>query len=342
MPERSAQDLAGSRLDLTIIIASYNTRELLRNCLESIYRHTEGIRFEVICVDDHSADGSADMVEETFPDVILVRNSENQQYARNCNLGMQMSRARYACQLNSDTLLISDAFSALVGFMDEHPEVAACGPKLLNPDGSVQHCIRSFAGAGTFMLQALNWHKLLPKSRAINRYYNTDFDYSRAQPVQSIGTTAYIIRRSTWEQAGMFDERFRLSMVDLAYNFALTRRGYKVYYTPCAEVIHLGGQSINQKAISSLRDQRDSFIAFSDSYDYFGSGRVTKALVRMAVWLRFYLKALEHHLSSDKRVIKGPGAPSREVGPQIPALLGSASYKVRELDSLAELEEAAE
>jgi GT2 family glycosyltransferase len=305
-------------LDLTIIIASYNTRELLRNCIESVYRHTQGINFEVICVDDNSPDGSATMVAKLFPQVILVRNSENRWYARNCNLGMKMSRARYACHLNSDTLLTDNAFAAMVRFMDEHPEIAACGPKLLNPDGTVQHCIRSFTGAGTFLLQALNWHKLFPNSRLMNRYYNADFDYSRPQQVQSIGTTAYVIRRSTWEQAGMFDERFRLSMVDLAYNFMLSRKGYKVYYTPCAEVIHFGGQSINQQASSSLRDQRDAFIEFSDSYDYFGSNAITKGLVRLLVWVRFYLKMFEYRLSSDKRVIKGPGAPSQECAREAP------------------------
>ena len=312
MPDRRTDNVTDCSLDLTIVIASYNTRELLRNCLASVYWHTQGISFEVICVDDNSPDGSAAMVAEMFPQVVLVRNATNLLYARNCNLGMKMSRARYACHLNSDTLLTSNAFAAMVRFMDEHPEIAACGPRLLNPDGSIQHCIRSFTGAGTFLLQALNWHKLFPNSRLMNRYYNADFDYSRPQQVQSIGTTAYVVRRSTWQQAGMFDERFRLSMVDLAYNFMLNQKGYKVFYTPCAEVIHFGGQSINQQASSSLRDQRDSFIQFNNSYDYFGSSKFSKSFVWLLVWMRFYLKLFELRLSSDKRVIKGPGAPSQE------------------------------
>ena len=86
------------------------------------------------------------MVAAAYPDVILVRNQANQGYAKNTNLGMRMSRARYACHLNSDTLLIGNAFQALVRYMDENPHVAACGPKLLNPDRSVQHCVRHFSG----------------------------------------------------------------------------------------------------------------------------------------------------------------------------------------------------
>ena len=297
-----------SLLDLTIIIANYNTRELLQSCLESVYQHTEGISFEVICVDDDSHDDSADMVAALFPQVILVRNQERVLYAKNHNVGMRMSRARYACHLDSDTLLTSNAFAPMVRFMDEHPEVAACGPKLLNPDGSVQHCIRGFTGAGTFVLQALNWHKLFPRSRVMNRYYNTDFDYSRAQQVQSIGTTAYILRRSIWEQVGMFDERFGQFMVDLAYNFTLNQRGYRVYYTPCAEVIHYGSRSIGQNPVGALRDETEAFVLFNESYSYFRQNWSFKWLVRAALKTRLYIRLLEHHARTDKTVVKGPVA----------------------------------
>ncbi len=303
-------------LDLTISISAYNARHLLRKCIESVYQYTRGITFEIVCIDDNSADGSADMVAENFPEVILIRNRANQLYARNQNQSMCISRARYVCLLDSDTMLVGNAFEALVSFMDEHPEAATCGPKLLNLDGTVQHCVRGFPRAGVFFLQTLNWHKLFPKSRLMNRYYNTDFDYSTAQPVESIGTTAYVIRRSTWETAGMLDDRFRLAVVDLAYNYMLKQKGYKVYYTPCAEIIHLGSQSINQKALSSLRDQCRALIQFNEAYRYFGNGWLTKLLVRCAVMVRYYSKVLEYHLSSDKRVIKGPGAPAKDVAAQ--------------------------
>jgi GT2 family glycosyltransferase len=305
------EGLLESLLDLTVIIPSYNTRRLLGDCISSIYQHTRGITFEVIVIDDNSDDGSADRVAEAFPAVILVRNQANQGYVRNTNFGMRRSRARYACHLNSDTLLISNAFQALVQYMDENPQVAACGPKLLNPDRSVQHCIRHFSGATTMVLQALNWHKLFPRSRLTDRYYATDFDYSKAQPVDSIGTTAYVVRRSTWENAGMLDERFRLFVSDLAYNFMLRQKGYAVYYTPCAEIVHFGSQSVNQTPQSSLRELHDALIEFNEAYDYFGGSRASKLLVRLAVRARDCFKRAENRLSSDKRVIKGPGAPPK-------------------------------
>ena len=304
-------------LDLTVIIPNYNTRDLLQNCIESVYRHTDGITFEIICVDGNSPDGSADMVAEQFPKVLLVRNESNESYARSVNQGLRMARGRYACLLDSDALLIENAFAPLVRFMDEHRDVAVCGPKLLNPDGSVQHHIRSFASFTVFVLQTLNWHKLFPNSALMNRYYNTKFDYSVAQPVQSIGTSVYMIRRSTWERVGLLDERFRWALPDLAYNYTLHRLGYKVYYTPKAEVVHFGGQTTSQDVLRALREQCQGLIDFSEAYDYFGKGRVTKALVRFGIRARYCSKVLGYYLSSDKRVIKGPGAPAKDVALQV-------------------------
>ena len=305
------------RLDLTVIIPNYNTRTLLRNCIESIYRYTDGIQFEIICVDGNSPDASADMVSREFPKVVLIRNSCNESYARSVNQGIRLARGHYVCLLDSDTLLIENSFAPLVRFMDEHPEVAVCGPKLLNPDGTVQHHIRCFAGLAVFFLQTLNWHKLFNHSKFMNRYYNTDLDYSKAQPVESIGTSVYMIRRSTWQMVGLLDEHFRWAMPDLAYNYTLHKRGFKLYYTPCTAVVHFGGQTTSQDVLRALREQRDGLIDFSERYDYFGKSRLIKTIVRCGVRARYYSKVLGYYLGSDKRVIKGPGAPRKDISAQI-------------------------
>jgi GT2 family glycosyltransferase len=109
----------------------------------------------------------------------------------------------------------------------------------------------------------------------------------------------------------MLDERFQLFVSDLAYNFMLRQKGYLVHYTPCAEIVHFGSQSVNQTPQSSLRELHNALIAFNEAYDYFGKSRASKLLVRLAVRVRDYSKRAEYYLSSDKRVIKGPGAPPR-------------------------------
>jgi GT2 family glycosyltransferase len=222
---------------------------------------------------------------------------------------MKMSRARYACLLNSDTKLVANGFKVLVAFMDAHPEAAACGPRLLNPDGTTQSCVRSFAGLGTMILQGLNWHKFFPRGQVSREYYACAFDYSREQQVESLGTTAYVVRRETWETFGMLDERLPHFQVDLAYNLMLKRNGCKIYYTPSAEVIHYGSQSINQMPRRKIIEQHRAMVDFNEHYDYFGKSRLLKLMVRAAVAARCLLKIAEFHLSPDKRVIKGPGAP---------------------------------
>jgi hypothetical protein len=302
-------------LDLTIIVPNYNTQEFLYQCLRSVYENTFGIAFEVICIDDNSGDGSAEMVEKLFPQVILVRNRTGQYYAKNNNRGLRESKARYACLLNSDTKIIGNAFRQLVEFMDAHPEAAACGPTLLNPDMTIQSCIRQFAGLGTMILQGLNVHGLFPNGRVARDYYSSNFDYEREQVVDSIGTTAFVIRRSTWERAGMLDERFPHFQVDIAYNLILKRAGLKVVYTPCAKVIHYGSQSVNQMPRKKIIELHRALAEFNDVYDYFGKGWFIKKAVRGAVMIRCLLKLLEFHFGSDKRVIKGPGAPPLKQSP---------------------------
>ena len=304
-----AQHAIESMLDLTIIIPNYNTVVLLRQCLKSIYAHTANVSFEVIVVDDNSSDGSADMVAVEFSQVRLVRNETNMLYAKNNNLGMRMSRARYACLLNSDTEITSNAFHALVQFMDSHPDAAACGPRLVNPDGTTQHCVRNFANLRMMILQGLNWHKLFPNGAVSKSYYANTFDYTKEQLAEFIGTTAFVIRRSTWEGDGMLDELFPLYQVDLAYCYMLMKKGRKLYYTPTAEVIHYGSQSVSQIAKKSLQQQHKGFTDFSDHYDYFGSSPITKQVIRWAVGLRYFIKLMELKFGKDKRVIKGPGAP---------------------------------
>jgi hypothetical protein len=145
------------------------------------------------------------------------------------------------------------------------------------------------------------------------KYYAANFDYSREQVIEALGSTAFVIRRSTWEQAGLLDERFPMYQVDLAYCYMLKMKGYKVYYTPCAEIVHYGSQSVNQRALAGIRMQHQGFIDFNDHYDYFSSNPIVKFIIRQAVRARYGLKVAEYYLGRDKRVIKGPGRPSEAI-----------------------------
>jgi GT2 family glycosyltransferase len=296
----------GCAIDLSVVVASYNTRDLLRGCLASIYAGTANLGLEVIVVDDCSPDDSVEMVRNEFPQACLLVNPRNLRYAKTNNRGLRAARGRYALLLNSDTVVRPGAFEALVRFMDERPEVAAAGPKLVNSDGTVQHCIRSFPTAWVSAIQATNLHKIWPSNPFSERYYNVRFDYAREQRVESIGTTAFILRRTTWEKYGMLDERFTLAFVDLAYCRTLKLEGAQVWYTPRAEVLHYGSQTINANGRKEIRLQHEALRTFYDLYYAPAHHPVARALVRTGIAARSAAMAGVFALSRDKRVLAGP------------------------------------
>ena len=296
-------------MDLSIIVASYNTKELLHDCLESIYTNTREISYEVLVVDDCSTDGSPDLVRDHFPQARLICNPTNLHYVKTNNAGLHAAMGRYGLLLNSDVKVQPGAFDVLVHFMDAHSDAAAAGTKLINPDGSVQHCIRSFVGPVTTFFQSLNLHKIWPNNPITKRYYNTGFDYTRVQTVPHIGTTSFIIRRSTWETYGMLDERFKLFFADLAYCYMLGQNKQNIYYVPDAVVLHYGGQSINQAGLKQIHELHQALRVFYDLNYASNHNGVVRWLVRFGIWGRERIKIIEYMLSSDKRVITGPGAP---------------------------------
>jgi GT2 family glycosyltransferase len=302
-----------SEPDVSIIVASYNTRDLTLQCLHSIKDQTAGVTYEVILVDDCSPDDTVAAVRSAFPDIRVLVNETNQRYAKTNNRGLREARGRYGLLLNTDTVLDVDAISALVRFMDEHPSAAAAGPKLLNPDGTIQHCIRSFPGVGVMIAQTLNLHRFWPNNPITDRYYHTDFDYGAAQPIEAIGTTAFIIRRSTWEQHGMLDERFSWAFCDQAYCLSLGRQGCEIWYVPEAAVFHLGSQSINQNPVKEIRSQHEALRRLYDIYLAERDPFWKRPLVRVGIAARRVLKTIEHRFDRDKRLIKGPGAPALAV-----------------------------
>jgi GT2 family glycosyltransferase len=306
-------------IDLSIVVASYNTKDLLSKCLLSIYDNTREINYEVIVVDDCSKDDSPQMVRECFPKAKLICNDVNLRYAKTNNIGLKAAAGRYGLLLNSDVEVQPSAFDNLVKFMDAHPDAAAAGPKLINPDGSIQHCIRSFPGLIPMIFQSLNLHLFWPNNPITNKYYNTDFDYSKAQVVDSIGTTSFIIRRSTWENYGMLDERFSLAFVDLAYCYMLKKQNQKIYYVPDAVVLHYGSQSINQSGIKEISLLHEALRRFYDLYYAPEDNILKRSLIRLGIKLREIINLMEYRISSNKRVWRSPNVSSASKRPIKPS-----------------------
>jgi hypothetical protein len=232
-------------IDLSIAIVSYNTKGLLRDCLQSVYDNTGPVDSEVFVVDNNSQDGSADMVAEEFPQAVLIRNLNNRGFAAANNQALNQAKGRYSMLLNSDTLVRPGAFEKLTAFMDKHEQAGYCGPKLLNGDSSLQPSARRFPTpwTGTFAMLGLDQRR--PNSRhALNDPAHLDAH----QPVQAdwLSGACLVVRKEAMEQVGLMDESYFLYFEENDWCLRMYRKGWTGWYVPDAEVVHLGGQSVGE------------------------------------------------------------------------------------------------
>ena len=236
----------GDQPDLSVGVVSWNTRDLLCQCLESVYNTSDGPAPEVTVVDNASSDGSPEMVAFRFPRARLVRNRVNLGFAAACNLAYKHSAGRYFLLLNSDTIVLDDALKMLMGFMDAHPEAGAAGAKLLNRDGTLQRSCSRFPGVLTELFDALYLSKLFPRSRLFGGYSMSYWDFDEVREVDFVGGSCLILRREALEEVGLLDESFFMYTEEADLCYRLWQRDWAVYYCPDAKVVHLGGESARQ------------------------------------------------------------------------------------------------
>ncbi|MBS1261854.1 MAG: N-acetylglucosaminyl-diphospho-decaprenol L-rhamnosyltransferase [Calditrichaeota bacterium] len=234
-------------IDLSVIIVSYNVRERLASCLLSLERGRAGLAIEVIVIDNASTDGSVEMIRERFPWVKLSVNAENHGFAKANNEGLARASGRHLMLLNPDTILREDSLSALVSFLDEHPEYGAAGPKLLNRDGAYQPTgKRSIPTPWSSFCKLSGLSNLFPHSRIFSSYELGHLDEDERHDVGTLCGAAMMVRRATYEDAGGLDEEYFMFGEDIAWSDAITRGGWKIAYVPDAPIMHFKGQSTRQ------------------------------------------------------------------------------------------------
>jgi GT2 family glycosyltransferase len=230
-------------LDLSICIVTYQARDYLQACLQSILSQTQGVDFEVVVVDNGSSDGTAEMLGRDFPAVKLIQNADNQGFTKPANQAMQAAQGETVLLLNPDTLIDADAFSLLVGFLQAKPQVGIVGPKVLNPDGSLQKpCRRSEARPWDVIAYFLGLAERFPHDKRFSGYTMTYLDEDTTHEAQGVSGSCMLIRRAVLEQVGYFDERFFAYQEDADFCLRARQAGWKVYYYPQARVTHFGGQ----------------------------------------------------------------------------------------------------
>lgn len=232
-----------SEIDLSICIVSYQARDYLAGCLRSLPGGAPARSLEVVVVDNGSIDGTAEMVRAEFPDVRLIANARNEGFTQPMNQALQAATGRFLVQLNPDTLVPPEALERLVAFCEGRPEAGICGPKVVNPDGTLQApCRRGEPRPWAVISYFLKLHRLFPRSRFFGGYLLNYLDEDRVHAVDGVSGSCMLIRRQVIDRIGYLDEQFYAYQEDADYCRRAREAGWKVYYTPSAEIIHYGGE----------------------------------------------------------------------------------------------------
>jgi GT2 family glycosyltransferase len=222
--------------DVSVVVVTFDSRQWIERCLESVRGH------ETIVVDHGSTDGTVELVRERFPDARVVEQ-QNRGMGGGNNAGMRLARGRYYLLLNADAWVAGNAVETLARFADEHPDAAVVGPKLRNPDGSLQRSVRAFPTPWRLATEYLFLRKLAPRSRALNAFYAGDFDHDEVREVDWLFGACLLVRRDAADEVGLFDESFFMFSEETDWCYRFRSAGWKVYFVPQAEVFHVGGAS---------------------------------------------------------------------------------------------------
>jgi GT2 family glycosyltransferase len=263
--------------ELTIILVNFNDKPHLENCLASLEKGTSGIASEVILVDNHSLDGSQEMVRTSFPWIRLIQNEENLGYAKANNIGIREGCGEFVLFLNTDTVIPPEALPTLLMEMRVKPRVGALGPALVHGAKKFQV---SFGRKRDFSSEIL-------QKFILNPYYKLVLKFShRSREVGWVGGACLLTRRSVLEEVGLFEEKFFLFFEDIDLCLRIKKKGYKIIFFPRVRVFHVG--AVTTSASSTRRLQTRLEYRRSQLYFYRKhSSRVSVFLLRIYLRLNF-------------------------------------------------------
>lgn len=229
-------------VDLSIVIVAWNVRDLVLDCLASIREAKLGITYEVIVVDNGSVDATVESVVRQFPETRVLALPKNIGFGAGNNRGLEVMRGRHAVLLNSDTIVLPGGLEACVRFLDDHPEVGAVGPQLLNPDRSKQNCIHNSPTLVSEIVGQSFLRRVFPK-----RWPSKRVDYRDPVEVEAVLGACLFARREVIQQVGLIDEDYFFFLEETDWCHRMRAAGWRVFHLPQATVIHLYGESTKKK-----------------------------------------------------------------------------------------------
>jgi len=273
-------------MDITVSIVNWNTKNELARCLKSVLAQDEA-EFEVIVVDNASSDGSADMVARDFPQVTLIANDKNGGFSRAHNQTLKIAKGRYVMLVNPDTLMEEhDVLKKIVHFADENPDIGIIGPRIENPNGSLQFSARRFPTLGAGLFRRTPLGKLFPNNRFVKSYIMADWKHDDIRDVDWVSGAALVARKKMIDEIGPLDPGFFMYCEDVDWAYRAKQRGWRVIYCPMAKVKHRIGSSSDQAPIRMIYQFHRSMFRFFVKHYAKGVNVVLTPLVFAALAVR--------------------------------------------------------
>ena len=241
-------------MDISFIIVNWNTKDLLQDCLNSIIKTVETLTYEMIVVDNASADGSMAMLAAKYPQVRTIANQENRGFGAANNQGFAIMQGRYALLINTDAVLTTGAVKKLWAFAESHPQAAIVCGQLLNADGSKQNSVASFPSLLTLATNTALLEFLFPRKYPSKRY-----EHEGPLEVDSAIGACMMIRKKALDEVSFFDDRYFFFFEETDMAYAMRRAGWRIYQAPDALIYHLQGQSIGHRAQSRIEFYRSRY-----------------------------------------------------------------------------------
>lgn len=293
------------KTDVSIIIVSWNTVGLLRNCLQSIYDETKKYSFEIIVVDNDSPDNSANMAAKEFPEVKLIVNKDNRGFAPANNQGLEIAKGRNILFLNPDTLVINNAIDKMIEYLDENKKnrvgIVTC--KLLNDDGTLQKSVNNFFSFWSSLFENRFFAELFKKLNT-KKTFMSFWDHSELREIDWSYGAVILITREVFEKVGYLDDRFYIYAEEMDYYLRAKKAGYRAIFLPDVEIIHYGKSSSRQRRAAMFIQNYKSFYLFLKKHysplTYYAY-RV-RTFVFLFIWLTKYSISFMIHKISSKSV----------------------------------------
>ncbi|MBN1846504.1 MAG: glycosyltransferase family 2 protein [Sedimentisphaerales bacterium] len=279
-------DPKASLMDISCIIVSWNARRHLLETLRSVAEATAGRRREIIVVDNASTDHSPQAVAERYPEVILIRNDENLGFSRANNLGLARSRGRYVALINSDVVVRPDCLTHLYDYMERHPEVGMLGPRILNPDGSLQVSCRHFPSVWNNLCQILGLNRLFSRSRRFSEPFMHYWPHDAVHDIDVLSGCFWFVRREALRQVGGLDERFFIYGEDIDWCRRFHEKGWKVRFLPEAQAVHYHEASSSNDPLRFYIEMQKADLQYWQKHH----GSRGRAAYRLLILLRHALR----------------------------------------------------